>query len=416
VHPLVRHLARELARFGVARDQPVLVACSGGPDSTALADATMALSRSGGVGPVTLVHVDHGLRAGSGSEGEVVRRLGEAGAAGVMLLRARVGGGASLERAAREARYAALDRCVATGAAAWVLLGHTASDQAETVLMRLVSGTGITGLAGIPERRGPYLRPFLRVSRTRLLAYLAERGLPALDDPMNRDPRFARSRARHSWLPLLGRDNPQLEAALCRAAASAREQREVLDALARRVAAEARERSGVPGGYDVAVLAAAPPAAAKRALVLAWLAATGRPLSARHQEALWALIAGPGRGTVSLDLPGMTAVRQYGTLLLGAAARPPPAELSVRGPRPPYAVRAWRPGDRMRPVRLRGRSRKLSDLYVDAKIPAGWRRDARVVVCESSGEIVWAEHLGPAVGSEVEVVLTRSHLVATNRI
>ena len=126
----------------------------------------------------------------------------------------------------------------------------------------------------------------------------------------------------------------------------------------------------------------------------------------------------PVAGSVALALPGVTAVREYGGLRFasaGGGAAPAAPVLAVRGDAGPYAVRLWRAGDRMRPRRLRGRSRKLSDLFIDAKVPRADRERARVVVRERDGAIVWAEHIGVAFEASVDVTLTRPRPVATNR-
>jgi tRNA(Ile)-lysidine synthase len=407
----VERRARELLdAVGVEAGAPVLVGASGGPDSTVVADLAARWSAAGRLGPVTLLYVDHGLRPGSAADGDRIAALaGQLGVAAevrtVEVDRSR----ASLEAAARSARYRAFDQLARERGARWVLLGHTATDQAETVVMRLIRGTGITGLAAIPPRRGRYLRPLLEVTREQVEAYLSGRGLPHISDPMNDDPQFTRNRVRDRIMPLLVAENPAVVDALCRVAAAAREQSELVDDLASELLARARRS----GGLACELLRTAPPAVAKRAISLA----AGGQLGADHLAQLVALIAGPAAGTRSIDLPGGRAVREYETLHLvaGEWASPAAPELSIEGPEPPYRVRRWQPGDRMRPDRLRGRSRKLSDLFTDAKLPVRRRREARVVVRASDDEIVWAEHVGPAHGSRVTVTLTPPQPVASNK-
>jgi tRNA(Ile)-lysidine synthase len=413
------HVARSLAAAGLGPDRPVAVACSGGPDSVALAHVAMTLSGEGRLGPVTLVHVDHRLRPGSEQDGQRVRALAQAGAARALVVGAEVDREkSSLERAARDARYAALDRAAEEIGAAATLLAHTASDQAETVLMRVVAGTGIRGLAGIPPRRGRYLRPLLEVARPEIEAYLCAHRLETAADPMNEDQRFFRARVRRRWLPALAGENPRVAEALCRLARAARAEREVLDYAARALTAAA----ALPGdpawtALDVEAIAAAPAAVAGQALAVAAARAGGGPLAAVHRSALLDLVRRPASGTLSLDLPGLRAVREYGRLTLSArdqveepARRP---ALHLEGDDGPYEVRRWRPGDRMRPRRLGGRSRKLSDLFIDQKVPRRLRQEARVVIRVGDGAIVWAEHLGLAHDSSIRVTLTPSQLVAT---
>lgn len=393
---IAQRAAAAFDRAGVPAGARVLVACSGGPDSTALAAACARLSDRGRLGPVALAHVDHGLRPGGDRERARVAALAARLGAGAMSesVEVRTAGG-SLEDAARRARYAALRRMADAWGADVIATGHTASDQAETVLMRLLRGAGIPGLAGIPLRRGRIVRPLLDVTRAEVERGLAEAGFAdVLRDPMNADPRFLRARVRHRWLPALREENPALDAALAAVARAAAEQRDVLDWAARRLPLEA------------AAVAAAPPAVGKRALQLAAEAAGARRLGRAHIEALWRLARRPDAGTASLALPGVRAVREYGALRFepaGAAEARAAAALAVEGPDGPYAVRRWRPGDRMRPARLRGRSRKLSDLFIDAKVPRRLRADARVAVRASDGAIVWAEHIGPAWGARVRV-------------
>lgn len=409
--PLHAVVERALRAHGVAPDHPVLVACSGGPDSATLADLAMTLAVRGRLGPVTLVHVDHQLRPDSAAEAAVVARLAAAGGAAFRGVAVEVDRrAASLEQAAREVRYQALDRELERTGARWALTGHTASDQAETVLMRILRGTGVGGLAGIPARRGLYLRPMLEVSRSAIEAHVAARGLEVAVDPSNRDRRFLRNRVRHHWLPALAEENPALEEALCRLGAAAASEAEVLAWAGEELLARATERDAL----SLPVLAAAPEAVRRQALTRAGERAGAGPLGAAHLEALDRLVSSSA-GTASVDLPGIAAIREYDRLRFGDPGAPPRPALVARGPDGPYTVRTWRPGDRMRPVRLRGHSRKLSDLYVDAKIPRRWRDGARVVIRDRDGVIQWAEHLGPAWDATCDVSLTTGDPVASNK-
>ena len=402
-----------------------MVACSGGIDSSALAHAAMALAAAGRLGPVIVVHIDHQLREGSADDAAVVARLAAGGGGGFAAVAVEVDRGrASLEEAAREARYAALERIAAERAAGAVLVGHTADDQAETVLMRVIAGTGLGGLRGIPARRGLIARPLLEIDRAETAAYCLRHALEVVEDPTNRDPRHTRNRVRHQILPLLRGENPRVDRALVELAGRADQIAEVIDAAADALAVAA-ERDG---SWDVTALAAAPRLVSARALARAAAAAGAGPLSARHHEALDALLRRPEGGTASLDLPDVRAVREYDRLHFAAACRgapsadqPAPAgdlpapALEIAGPDGPYQVRTLRSGDRMQPARLRGRSRKLSDLFIDARVPRRLRAGARVVVRASDGRIEWVEHLGPAHGSSVRVTLTPPGTLATNK-
>ena len=305
----------------------------------------------------------------------------------------------SLEAAARDARYAALDALADELGLACVLVGHTARDQAETVVLRLLRGTGPAGLAAIPVRRGRFVRPFLAIERAAIDAYVRDRALPVWSDPMNADRRLARVRVREDILPALRRENPALDAALVRLAGTAAEWLEVIDGLARPFA---------QFPIDGLTLASQPAAVRKRALSIA-LEAAGLDYDASHLDQLDRLLAAPEHGQRSVDVRGGAVIRSYGVLAIAPRGEPPPPP-EIADPGDGYEVRIWRPGDRMKPARLKGRSRKLSDLYVDAKVPRASRAGARVLVRISDAAIVWAEHLGSAHGEPCfeAVIPTRS--------
>lgn len=357
------------------------VACSGGADSVALLDAALAARAN-----VVALHVDHALHPASVRTAAEVGALARSLGADAEILRVTVTRGASLEDQARRARYAALEAAAGRLGLACVLGGHTARDQAETVLLRVLRGTGPAGLAGIPPVRGVHRRPLLAIPRDVIERYVAARGLPVIEDPMNTDPAFARVRVRHAILPALAAENPRLEDALLRLARSAAEWTAAIDAQATALAKS--------GKLPIARLRAAGPAIAKRALQL-----LAPQLEAEHLDAAHALIdARSGQG---IDVLGGRIERAYAELVVVREVEPPPP-LDVVGPGAPYTIRPWRAGDRMRPARLRGRSRKLSDLYADAKVPKATRATARVVL-DATGSIVWAEHLGPAFDATISV-------------
>jgi tRNA(Ile)-lysidine synthase len=378
---------------------PIGVACSGGADSMALADAAIEVA---GAAAVAVLTIDHGLAADSARVAGEVAAWARGRGAAAAVERVAVARRASIEAAARDARYAALERLADGLGARVVLVGHTARDQAETVLLRLLRGTGPTGLAGIPPARGRFVRPLLGLGRDAIDAYVAARGLPTWHDPMNDDLRLARVRVRRELLPRLRGENPRLDDALRRLAAQAAEWRDVIDHLA---APHAR----FP--IACATLADLPAAVRKRAVSLA-LEGAGIDHDAAHLDALDRLVLRAPAGTLRVDLPGARLARVYDLLDLdaeppatspaGALSPSPPPDLTP--PSGPYLVRIWRPGDRMRPARLKGRSRKLSDLYIDAKLPRALRATARVLVLTTTGAIVWAEHLGVAHGEPADLI------------
>src|SRR5262249_38338228 len=265
--------------------------------------------------------------------------------------------GHGLEDAARRARHAALLAVADEVGARWVLLGHTASDQAETVLGRLLRGAGARGLAGMAPRRGPVLRPLIHPPRSTTLAYAAAVGLDRAHARMNEDRAFLGARPRHDVLPFLRRENPRVDEALVRTARALRETADALDWAVARAAVELG-----PGPRVSAVALAALPGAIAKRLLAERAAALGASLEARHLDAMLALAASAPHGSAELHLPGLVVRREYGDILFVADA-PHHADVAVEGPDGPYLVRTWLPGDRMRPSTLKGRSRKLQDLF-----------------------------------------------------
>ena len=279
----------------------LLVACSGGADSMALAAATVfEAGRAGWL--VEAAVVDHGLQAGSGKVAEtVVQTLRDLGCPATSIpVSVQSQGGP--ESAARDARYATL-RATAESTGATVLLGHTLDDQAETVLLGLARGSGTRSLAGMAAALPGIRRPLLEVSRAQTHRACAAQGLAVWDDPHNTDPRFQRVRVRHTVLPVLEQQlGPGVTEALARTARAARMDADALDELARSLYAAARSGEGRLG---VAQLSEALPALRRRVLRLAALDA-GAPageLFAVHIDSLEALVV-DWRGQRGADLPG----------------------------------------------------------------------------------------------------------------
>ncbi len=376
------------------------MACSGGADSLALAHlAVRAATEQSRPLPV-IAHINHGLRAEASAEAAAVRAFASTLGAVCIVREVRLDSkGASLEARAREARYRALDDCAAEVGANWVLFAHTLSDQAETVFMRIVRGTGLVGLSGMSPTRGKYARPLLGVTREDTEAYCKQHNLQYTHDPMNRDLRFTRVRIRHRWLPQLREENPRIQDALCGLADSARDHRDVLDWAAETALRSLETETGLQLGASFSEL---PDSLAARVVALYTERGTSRPLERAHVEALLKLCRSPTGGSRQLSLPGGEAIRVYDELRWAGTA----AATKIAVP-PGFATRRWQFGDRMRPARLKGRSRKLSDLFADAKIPAAERPNAWVVTSEE-GEIIWAQHIGHAHGWSIPVRLTRS--------
>lgn len=224
---LRRAVAVAIDRAAVLREgETVVVACSGGPDSTAMLDALARLAPPRSL-RLHVAHVDHGLRPGSESEADVVAAAATARGLPFSALRVAVPSrGPSLQDRARGARHAALGALADDLGATAIALAHTADDQAETVLMRALSGATPRSLAAMGERSGRLARPLLRVWRGDVLAYCTALRLPVLTDPSNRDPRFLRSRVRHELIPALETLFPAARRRLC---VLADHQRRILD-------------------------------------------------------------------------------------------------------------------------------------------------------------------------------------------
>lgn len=318
-------LAEVVAEVAASSDaQPlVLVGCSGGADSLALAAGVAFEAPRLGVRAGAVV-VDHRLQAGSGEVAETAaEQCRSLGLDPVVVVPVSVTGGGGPEDAARRARYAALDDAATELGAAAVLLGHTLDDQAEQVLLGLARGSGTRSLSGMPPRRGRFVRPLLGVTRAQTEATCAAYGLAPWSDPHNADERFARVRARRALASLDSALGPGIDAALARTAELARDDADALDLLAERAL-------GATALREVAVdlVAAQPPAIRRRMWRLLAARAGARSLTSTHLAALDALVTA-WRGQGPVDLPGgVTATRSEGRVLLDTR---PPHEASPEG-------------------------------------------------------------------------------------
>jgi tRNA(Ile)-lysidine synthase len=323
-HPPMRpaHPAHPQARPTTHEAPPtplVLVACSGGADSMALASALAFEARKLPVraGGIT---VDHGLQDGSGVRAaEVVSRLSAMGLAPVESVAVTVGREGGPEAAARDARYLALDAAAERHGAAAVLLGHTRDDQAETVLLGLARGSGIrslSGMAAVSGAAGRYRRPFLQLDRQTARKACLVQHLPVWDDPHNTDPSYTRSRLRHEGLPALEKSlGKGVVEALARTAQLSRDDADALDAWALDADRSVRDDAGQ---LECVKLCALPPAVRRRVLRRNAIEA-GAPagsLFARHIEEMDRLLTG-WHGQGAINLPGrVEAQRQGGRLVI----------------------------------------------------------------------------------------------------
>jgi tRNA(Ile)-lysidine synthase len=412
----------------LAGGETVLVAVSGGADSVALLHVLSSLAPDWRL-RLHVLHVDHQLRTESAADADFVRALGRRLGIPVDVATVAMDRFGSLEAAARAARYAALETCAAGVGAERIALGHTADDQAETVLMRLVQGAGVRGLAGIPPVRGAIVRPLIEVRRSALEAELRGAGLAWVEDASNRDPKFLRNRIRHELLPLLADSyNPEVATALARVASLARETVGALEGAA----AAALDRLTVWGDRAAIVrldgLGALPrPVAAEVLRQAAARLGSRAPLRAWAHRGLKRVFAVPaprrpftlGGVTVEVSgalvrlataplpallertivVPGRTELPEIGQALeanlVGADAyaiprEPSRAAFDADDLVSPIVVRARRRGERF--VAFGGvERRRLKTLLIEARVPR-WGR-GRVPVIEAGGTIVWIGHL-----------------------
>ena len=306
----LRRAVAELARAHLPEEGRWCVALSGGADSLALTAV------AAGLRPTTALIVDHGLQLGSADVAAIARehalRLGCVDAQ-VLCVDVDAASGLGPEAAAREARYAVLEQVAEHLEARLVLLGHTADDQAETVLLGLGRGSGARSIAGMRAADRGYLRPLLGLRRADTEAACTALGVPVWQDPHNSDPRFRRVRLRTEVLPLLEDVLAGgVAEALARTASQLQEDLDALGLLADRILAEAH----LSDGLHVSALHGQPAAITSRVLK-SWAEDGGAgPLTAEHVRQLTRLI-NDWRGQDGIDLPGgYRARRASGRLVM----------------------------------------------------------------------------------------------------
>src|SRR5687768_11217605 len=421
--PLAETVERTLRRHTMLTGgETVLVAVSGGADSVALLITLLTLAPTWRL-DLRVLHVDHGLRPDSAADADFVRHLGDRLGVPVDVTAVHVGPG-SVESAARAVRHAALEAAADRLGATRIALGHTADDQAETVLMRLLEGTGVRGLAGIPPVRGRLIRPLIEARHADAVAALDAAGVPWVEDPSNDDRKFFRNRVRHELLPLLAAVyQPDIVTHLTAVARAARQGIDALDETAARELERLADRgptqltlsraalAGLPAPVAAEVLRRAAAALGSRAPLRAWgHRGLRRVLSAPAPRRPFRLggvsveVSGdrvrvslgpmPALAARSIDIPGRVELpeiaRALEACILPAAGyqlprEPERAAFDADRLPPRLLVRARRPGDRL--AAFGGGERRLKTLLIDAKIPR-WER-GRVPVVEADGEIIW---------------------------
>jgi tRNA(Ile)-lysidine synthase len=438
-HVVERAIASALANNGVGRDARMLVALSGGADSVALLHA---LHRLGELDQnrrdylLTAAHFNHQLRGDESNRDEqFVRDLCQRLNIELIVERTdRLHGSANLEERARDLRCDFLNRAADRTGARWIAMAHHTDDQAETVMMRLLRGSGAAGLAAMsPAGPGRIVRPMLTLRRGQILAYLDAIGEPYATDSSNLSPAILRNRVRRELLPMLEREYaPGFSRRLV---GLADEMRSLNDYLESAAGDELRRRQGSPSRFDLTGFAELHPALAK-AMLRGWLRAQRgnlRRIYRQDIERMYRLCANAAPGSVA-ELTGGWRLRcEYGAAVLErhVAAQPSPfaVELACPGvtevpasgftltarmlrpgdacfPREPsmptanqmeaffdaaeiegqLVVRGFRRGDRVQPLGMTG-TRKVHDVFTDRKVPR--ERRATWPIVESCERILW---------------------------
>ena len=412
----------------------VVVGISGGPDSAALLHALWELRGDFHLS-LLAAHLDHRLRPEGEKEAHFVRKL--AGKLGVPFFGGRADvrscqkeKGLTVQEASREVRYAFLKEIARKNRADKIALGHTADDQAESMIMRILRGSGTRGLSGIPPvRNGLYIRPLIGVWREEIEAFLEEKRIVPLTDPSNQSQKYLRNRIRHELLPLLQQYNPRIRQVLVQMADLFRGEEEFWEThLSEKLAGAVRSRRKETLVLDVPALLSHPLPIRLRCLRKAIEETQGhlRGISLPHIWALNSLLeaSDPNR---TLKLPrGLTVTRAYQALHLSRSREeavpfehpvPGPGYVEIpeigramrfetqsrKGKAPldesplvalldfddlefPLTVRSFHPGDRFQPLGMEG-EKKIKDLFIDCKVPALQRK--RIPILCRGDRILW---------------------------
>lgn len=438
---LLHQVARTVrSRNLFGRGQHLLVAVSGGPDSVALLSLLHRLSPSWSL-TLTAVHFNYGLR-GEESDGDqefvtaLCRDLDVPLYARRLSVRDR-SRGTSLQAIARDLRYRALLEIAEECGADRIAIGHTADDQAETILLWMLRGAGLTGLSGMPvSRDGNIVRPLCETRREEILAYLKHAGLSYRQDSSNAKPLYLRNRIRQEVLPVLRRLAPSSVDALRRLADLCREDNDYLDQhVAALSTAKVQQEGDGSWAIERAFVQQLPLALQRRVVrdVLRRCDALHRPASVRTVHRILHYVMRKGntpsitvnrtRLAVTKDLVLVTPLGRRGvsrTVMdpIAPEALVIPSQLVWAGTGQtiqvqqltrnqvgntaqrqgcivvdadrisgPLMVRMWQPGDRFHPFGMKGRSKKLQDFFTDLKVPIGARKNIPIVVAPEG--IVW---------------------------
>ncbi len=412
----------------------VLVAVSGGPDSLALLHLLWVWGKAHDLSGVVAAHLDHTFRGAESAaeaawvaawcaERGIACEFGTADVAAWAKAKK-----VSKQEAARAARYAFLEAAAARVGADWIATGHTRDDQSETVLMNVLRGTGTDGLAGIPAKSGRVVRPLLDVSRAEVEAYCAAHGLEPRRDPSNLDAEaYTRNRVRLELLPMLAREyNPSVADALVRLSAIARRDSDYLEAQA----AAALAQVTMSRAADTVVLhrmglVGLHPSMQRRVLrlALAEVRGTEAGVTFEHIEAACRAVSEPDAAGFGLTLPAPVCtltVRGQAMTVARAAPEPTVSQVEIALPIPGTAtlpgsdgavragwedgagsvgldadavdlptlhLRFWRAGDKIDAAGMGGRHKRLSDVFIDAKVPREER--GRILLVADGHGLLW---------------------------
>jgi tRNA(Ile)-lysidine synthase len=414
----------------------VLVALSGGPDSVALLHILYRLRKSYRL-KLGAVYINHHMRPSAAKKEETFcQQLCDRLGVSLTMVREDVPAlakkrGLGLEETARDVRYAVFDRVARAGEYDRVALGHQADDQVETILFRLIRGTGPVGLIGMPVKRGKYIRPLLELTRSEVLGYLKKHSLSWCEDTSNKSVKFRRNWIRHRLLPDLRKNlNPKADAAILALADHLAEDEAYLQSIVDRAVRKTVRMT--PGGKIALALGLyrGYPVSLRHRLLRYCLKATCQSESSLGREAVQRLdrLAMSGSGTISL--PGLVQATVAGSTLYlwlrGAVdvheEFAPGRSLNLDRPavrftsrlerlarvgakrstggsrirldwnklRPPLLVRTIRPGDRFRPLGMKGH-KKVGDFLTDRKVPRPLR-DEVLLLCDQEGPVWVAGH------------------------
>jgi tRNA(Ile)-lysidine synthase len=411
----------------------VLVAVSGGPDSLCLLSVLQAFAKEVRLS-LHVAHLDHRFRGRESAD----EALFVAKTAKILGIEATIEQfdvpafcrerGLSAQAGAREVRYGFLNRVAEKVGASRIALGHTASDQAETLVMRLIRGAGLPGLSAIPPVRGNIIRPLIEVTREEVLGFLDTQGIAFVTDPSNAKPLYTRNRVRLAIMPVLRAFNPKIVETLASEAAILRDENEAIEAYLDKISPGvlSREKNGLRLKRDE--FNALPPALKRRVLrkAVSGFHAGLVELSFDQIEDAIRFLSSAQTGRSLNLLSGLIVEREYDTFFARAATSSPrfraglavpgvtvipeislEAEARVLDGRAeagdenycwqaefdydkiglPLEIRTRRPGDRFCPSGMGGKSKKLQDYFVDQKVP---RRERDIVpILASPEDVIW---------------------------